>query len=50
MASHFLVKLNFNEIENEQRSVILIYIIKKYLPPGKKTRSLYARGSFNIYV
>ena len=36
MASHFLVKLNFNEIENEQRSVILIYIIKRMFSPWEE--------------
>ena len=50
MASHFLVKLNFNEIENEQRSVILIYMKTKYLHPGRKTRTLSHTGSFNFYV
>ena len=50
MASHFLVKLNFNEIENEQRSVILIYIIKRIFSPLEENASLSDRGSFNIYV
>ena len=26
------------------------FIIKKYLPPGKKTQSLCATGSFNFYI
>ena len=46
MALPFLENLDYNEIENEQRSVILIYIIKRIFPPGKKTRNLSDRGSF----
>ena len=49
MALQFLDKLNYNEIENGQRSVILIYIIKKYFTPAKKARSISARGSFDSY-
>ena len=36
IGSHFLVKLNFNEFENEQRSVILIYIIKRMFSPWEE--------------
>ena len=42
MASRFLGKLNYNEIGNEQRSVILTYIIKRIFYNGKKPRSLSA--------
>ena len=36
MASRFLDKWNFNEIQNEQRSVILIYIIKRIFSPWEE--------------
>ena len=38
MASHFLVKLNFNIIENEQGSVILVNVKKISLPWEENTK------------
>ena len=48
MASHFLVKLNFNEIGNEQRSVILVYIIKKISSPWEENAKPFCYWFFEL--
>ena len=50
MATRFHDKLDYDQIENEQRAVILIYIKKDYFLPRKKARSLSVRGSFDLYL
>ena len=46
MALPFLENLDYNEIENEQRSVILIYIIKRIFYHFKESAKPFWYGFF----